>query len=351
MNAGYASTIDGVGRAVDQRRVGQLAARRSAARTPRRPSGPARRRSASFQRARSMPSRDRRRTACCSRAPTTVTSKPFDSRYARCCCSCRSSGAADVADADRSPARARLRVSKNAWWIAFSARTCCDGVDDARDVALRRALRDRADVDVAAGRASRTPSRPRRAGPSSPRRRRRGSPGRRLTSTVHQLLVELEPELLLGSPRPPRAASALRTREADRVLGRGLRDQDDVDAPRRQRAEHAARRRRARRPCPDRAASAATRSPTDVMPFASCPVVRAPCGRSACPARRVERVLDQNRNALRDRRRDRRRVQHLGAELRQLHRLFVGHLRQHERRRHDAADRRSARRRRRSRSR
>ena len=42
----------------------------------------------------------------------------------------------------------RLRDSKNAWWIALSARTCCDRVDHARDVALGCALRDRVDVDV-----------------------------------------------------------------------------------------------------------------------------------------------------------------------------------------------------------
>ena len=48
------------------------------------------------------------------------------------------------------PARACLRVSKNAWWMTFSARTSCARVDHERDVALGGALRDRADVDVVA---------------------------------------------------------------------------------------------------------------------------------------------------------------------------------------------------------
>ena len=58
--------------------------------------------------------------------------------------------------------------------------------------------------------------------------------------------------------------------------------------------------------------------------------------------RRVERVLDEDRNALRDRRRDRGRVQHLRAEIRQLHRLFVADVRQAERRSRPPSDRRSS---------
>ena len=68
---------------------------------------------------------------------------------------------------------------------------------------------------------------------------------------------------VLDRRRSPRAASALRTREADRVLGRGLRDQDDVDAPRGERpeqplgdaghADHAAPAQRQQRRVADRA--------------------------------------------------------------------------------------------------
>jgi len=50
----------------------------------------------------------------------------------------------------------------------------------------------------------------------------------------------------------------------------------------------------------------------------------------------IEGVLDQDRDTLRDGGSNRRGVKDLGAEVRQLHRLFVGHLRQHEGGRHDA---------------
>ena len=51
-----------------------------------------------------------------------------------------------------------------------------------------------------------------------------------LTSTLRQLLVQLEPELLLDRVDRRGGVGAAHAK-ADRVLGRGLGDQDDVDAP------------------------------------------------------------------------------------------------------------------------
>ena len=130
----------------------------------------------------------------------------------------------------------RRRFSKNAWWIDVQRAHLLVGVDHARDVALGRALGDRADVDVVA--AERAEHLPRDARP--PLHPVADDRHDRLVGRViepRQLLLQLEPELVLRSRRSPRPRPRLRTREADRVLGRGLRDQDDVDAPRRQRAE------------------------------------------------------------------------------------------------------------------
>mgnify|MGYP003693553005 CR=1 FL=1 len=215
MNAGYASTIAGVGRAVDQRRVGQLQRRRSArANAPASIRASRRAAASSFQRARSMPVGSATKPLCCWRAPTTVTSKPLRQQVRALLLQLPQQRAADVADADHRDRASRLRDLEERLVNRVERAHLLRRVDDARDVALRRALRDRADVDVAAARASRTPSPPRRAAPSSPRRRRRGSPGRLRTSTCIDCCVELELELLRGSPRPraPRRRCARRSR-------------------------------------------------------------------------------------------------------------------------------------------
>ena len=121
--------------------------------------------------------------------------------------------------------------------------------------------------------------------------------------------------------------------KADRVFRRRLRDQHDVDAARSERAEHPAG--HARHADHARPAQRQQRQIADRGdPLGQLPVGSAFARNQRARRRGVERVLDEDRNALRDGGRDGGRVQHLGAEVRQLHRLFVGHRRQHERCRH-----------------
>ena len=94
------------------------------------------------------------------------------------------------------------------------------GVDDARDVPLRRSLGNRADVDVVAS--QRAEHLPRHAGPPFHPVAHDGHNGlpRRVVE-AGELLLHLEPKLgLEGIDRSRRVRTA--DGEADRVLGRGL---------------------------------------------------------------------------------------------------------------------------------
>ena len=250
----------------------------------------------------------------------------------RCCSSCRSTALPTLPTPIIASA-SRFLVSKNPWWIAFSARTCCDAS------MTHEMLRSDAPCAIAlmlmfwrpseSNTLPATPGRPFIPSPTTARIAWSSA-----DVDLHQLLVELELELLLDRVDRRRRVGAADA-EADRVLGRGLRDQHDVDAS----CDASVRNTRSATPgtptIPGPRSVSSARSPTDVIPFASFPSSSAVREISVPGRVRVERVLDQDRDPLRDRRRDRRRVQHLGAEVRQLHRLFVGHLRQHERRRHD----------------
>ena len=97
----------------------------------------------------------------------------------------------------------RRRFSKNAWWIDVERAHLLCGVDHARDVALGRTLSDRADVDVV------TPERAEHAG--------RHTPGRPLHPVADDgddrlvgvrdrdasVAAELEPELVARSRQSP----------------------------------------------------------------------------------------------------------------------------------------------------
>ena len=135
--------------------------------------------------------------------------------------------AADVADADDGQREALARLEKRLMNRVERAHLL-RRVDHARDVALRRALRDRADVDVVP--AERVEHLPRDAGPALHPLADDGE--NRLVGLVvddHQPVADFVAELLLDRLDAARRVGAAHGK-ADRVLGRGLRDQDDVDA-------------------------------------------------------------------------------------------------------------------------
>src|SRR6185436_2613944 len=142
--------------------------------------------------------------------------------------------AADVADADHGEietlARLEERLMDGVERAALLRR-----VDDARYVPLGRALRDRVDVDVVPP--ERVEQLARHAGPALHPLADDSKDGlRRLVIDDHHAIVDLVPELLLDRrDAAPRVQTA--DGKADRMLRRGLRDQDDVDALGRQRPE------------------------------------------------------------------------------------------------------------------
>ena len=150
----------------------------------------------------------------------------------------------------------------------------------------------------------------------------------------HQLVVHFVAELLLDRLNAARRVTAP-DREANRVFRRRLGDQDDVDLLRRERpeqpfryprhADHARTAQRQQREAVDGGDALGQR----VGGLGG--LVRDQRARR----RRIERVLDQDRDMPGHGRRNRRRVDNLGAEIRQLHCLFVGHPRQHERALHE----------------
>ena len=286
MKAGYASTI--VGSAVQSTSAALVSssaadrARANAAAFIRRRDA----RSVSCQRARLMPSSDRRRTACCSASADDRDVEALRQQIAALLVQLPQQRAADVADADRPPAPAAGASRRTPGGSTFSARTCCVGVDHARDVALRRALGDRADVDVVP--AERAEHLPGDAGPPlHPLADHRDDRlvGARRSSRV-SCSLQLEPELLLDRRRPPRAASALRTAKQIVCSDEACEIRMTLTPPRRQRPEqplgdagHADHARA-------RAASAARGRRPSVIPLAtSCPSSAALARNAACPAR------------------------------------------------------------------
>ena len=146
---------------------------------------------------------------------------------------------------------------------------------------------------------------------------------------AHQLVLKLEPEFLSDAVNRAVGVGA-EHRKTDGVLGGRLRDEDDVHTPGSQSAEqtlgdarhphHSRSTQRQQREIPNR--RDALRQPL--------PVGAPLGGNERARRRRFEGVLDQNGDALGDCRSDGGRMEHLRAEVGQLHRLFVADLRQHE---------------------
>ena len=124
-------------------------------------------------------------------------------------------------------------------------------VDDERDVALGRSLRDRDDVDAAAASAENTraamPGVPAMPSPTTATHRHARPRRDAVDEAAGELVAERLPEA-----RDRAVGLGLRQREADRALGRGLEDRRDREPLGVDRRRTCARRCRARRPCPCR---------------------------------------------------------------------------------------------------
>ena len=242
-------------------------------------------------------------------------------------------GAADVADADDGE-RETFAGLEEGLMDGVQGAALLRRIDDARDVPLGRALRDGVDVDVvAAERVEQLAGHARAAFHALADDRENGLIA--LVVDHHQLIANLVTELSFDGRHSPRGVGRAH-RETDRVLRRGLRNEDDVDALGRQRpkqplgdaghAHHPGPAEREERQLADRR-----------HPFCDRFHVGRAFARNQRAGRgRVERVLDQDRDSPGNCRRHGGRVNHLRTEVRQLHRLFVGHLRQHESRRHES---------------
>src|SRR5262245_45632830 len=135
-------------------------------------------------------------------------------------------GASDVADADDRQGKPRARLEK-ALMNRVQGADLVVRVDDAGDVALGAALRDRADIDVLL--AERIEYLAGDAG--TPLHALADDRENRLVVLhvhLHRLLVELELELVTDGIDGARRIDVLDA-ETDGVLGRRLRDEHDVD--------------------------------------------------------------------------------------------------------------------------
>ena len=217
--------------------------------------------------------------------------------------------AADVADPDDGE-RQRLSCLEERLMDDVQRPGLLRAIDHARDVALRCALRDRADVDVVA--AERPEHFAGDAGPAFHAVAHHGD-DRLIGLRVErrQAVLQLEPEFLVDRLHR-RAGLGVDHREANRMFRRGLRDEDDVHPPRCQRAEQ---------PLGDpwnadhgQAAQGQQREAADRgNPLRGTLRIALRAGDERAGRARIEAVLDQNRNRFGDRRRNRRGVEHFRA--------------------------------------
>ena len=145
--------------------------------------------------------------------------------------------AADQPGADQRRSRWCAATGRSSSAPRAAPRVASRSLDHDRDVALRRALRDRAHVDAGIAPARRTPWRRRRACRPCRRRPPPGCCSRWLTSTLwiwpsRSSRLERVADDALGQRR-----FRPRHRKADRMFGAALRDQDHGDAVLAQRRE------------------------------------------------------------------------------------------------------------------
>ena len=234
--------------------------------------------------------------------------------------------AADVADADNRERERSARLETPAMDDVHRAREL-RRVHDERQAAIDRSVRDRADGDVVAAERAEDLSGDVRSSLHAVAddgddglirflRQRRGA------------RVELEAEFTRD--RVARSSRLARPhRQRDRAFRRRLAEQHDADALRVQRATQPLRRAEdadRTRPLQCQQRHIVDRADACRGPAAGNRDLRdARTGR-----RRIEAVLDDDRDRLRDGRTNGGGVQHLRAEVRHLHRFFVRHLRQDE---------------------
>ena len=222
-----------VGRAVDQRRVRQLERRQAAPPGPPRLMRPRDAPSAVFQFARSTPAGDTTNRRLLASA-TTRDVEPARQEVVPLLPQLLDERAADVADTDNRQRQPLPRFEERLV-NRVERPHLVRRIDDARDVALRCALRDRVDVDVVPSKG--VEQLPRDARPPFHALAHHGENG--LIGPVvdhHQLIVHFVAEFLFdGFEAAPRVAAP--DGEADRVLRRRLGDQDHVDPAGRERPE------------------------------------------------------------------------------------------------------------------